>query len=202
MGTGACASFSGKVCKDGSCDGIKSCYQATIPWVVNSCKGGDYACREADNVGNIVNSCQGPAACYELGHPGGKVGEIRDSCIGERACVYISYGDGQVGNIVNSCNAKQACESVADQDFSLPNQGDIVDQCNTYKSCYKLNFVLTAKPSAAPTTTPTKAGKNKKKAKSSKPTQAPTISAAPTTSAAPVKAKTAKKKSKIANLFN
>ena len=199
VGTDACTGFTGKVCKDGSCDGIKACQDSTIPWVVNSCKGSRYACFLLGNVGNIVNSCQGTYACNAMGRDQnsiycpfgpGTVGEIRDSCIGNHACSWMSYNGGTVGHVINSCRAKKACQYVANKGFypHLSDQGDIVNLCNGYKCCFNADVL----PAVCPTA---KSGKKNKKAK---PTQAPTVSAAP------VKAKAAKKKTNmmIASLFN
>ena len=45
-GDNACFQFTGKVCKDGSCNGKAACWKANIPFVIDRCKG-DYACEYA-----------------------------------------------------------------------------------------------------------------------------------------------------------
>ncbi len=108
-GTDACTGFTGKICKDGSCNLDKACYFASIPLVVNSCKG-EYSCYYADRVGNIVNSCNGNSSCYHFGwySPGNETRHIRDSCNGFEACDSVAYY-GSIGNITSSCNATHAC---------------------------------------------------------------------------------------------
>ena len=106
---GACTGFTGKICRDGSCNTTGSCYYAAIPLVVNSCKG-VRACLYAERVGSIVNSCNGNSSCIYFGlySPGNETRHIRDSCNGFEACDSVAY-NGSIGNITSSCNAKYAC---------------------------------------------------------------------------------------------
>ena len=173
-GRDACLFFTGKVCKDGSCEGGSACAFAKIPWVVNSCISIDkrgmacYRAGETLQITNMVESCQGFSACSWLGSVDqrgcrkciGKVGEIRDSCIGNLACKRLSYAGGRVGNIIYSCQGSQACESVASRKLGLCNQGDLVKQCNSERGCFK---AATLPTNLCPTP---KAGKTNKKAKS------------------------------------
>ncbi len=108
-GPGACTNFTGKICKDGSCNITESCFYAAIPLVVNSCKGVT-ACLYADRVGSIVNSCYGDSSCMYFGlySPGNETRHIRDSCNGFEACDSVAYY-GSIGNITSSCNAVYAC---------------------------------------------------------------------------------------------
>jgi len=65
-GDDACVGFTGKVCKDGSCNGYKACENA--------------------NISSVVNSCVGRSACVKAGYLGGSIGNIVDSCKYEAAC--------------------------------------------------------------------------------------------------------------------
>ncbi len=59
-GNEACTSFTGQVCKDGSCSSYRACKNANISFVVNSCIG-ETACESAGSGGMItsgmVNCC-------------------------------------------------------------------------------------------------------------------------------------------------
>ena len=105
----ACTGFTGKICKDGSCNLYKACYDAAIPLVVNSCKY-EYACYYADRIRSIVNSCNEWGACFYAGlySLGTATRHIRDSCNGYYACDSVAY-KGSIGNITSSCNEKYAC---------------------------------------------------------------------------------------------
>ena len=98
VGYEACVHFTGKVCRDGSCSnwGWDACGFATIPVVINSCKGSTWTCIHAGgedgSVGNMINSCNGYRACEDLGD-GGAVGNITNSCNGQRSCAFAS-GEG------------------------------------------------------------------------------------------------------------
>ncbi len=55
VGYDACDGFTGKVCKDGSCNGKAACSKADIPFVIDSCKG-DNACLGA-RLASSLNGC-------------------------------------------------------------------------------------------------------------------------------------------------
>jgi hypothetical protein len=62
IGTDACTGFTGLVCMDGgTCSGYGACYKATIPFVVNSCKGVQACSKAGSMTGSItsgmVNCC-------------------------------------------------------------------------------------------------------------------------------------------------
>jgi hypothetical protein len=136
IGSNACTYFTGKVCKDGSCDGDSSCYGLKSEFVVNSCKVGDSCFKVAyggGSVGIIVNSCSGSGACQNLGYYG-KVGYVKDSCNGYEACRYVAYSSGETGNFKNSCNYKYACKNLGYNG----KVGDVKDSCNKYKSCFAI----------------------------------------------------------------
>ena len=156
-----CAGFTGKVCKDGSCNGYDACEDATIPSVVNSCKydgacenagryggliksmvdscNGYYACSYAaqigGTIGNILGSCNEDLACGGAATLYGSIGDITESCIGLFACDDLGQGYGKVGNVVKSCLGYRACDDVA-EGFGLI--GDISGSCIGDKSCYYL----------------------------------------------------------------
>ena len=217
-GIDACSQFTGKVCKDGnSCMGSKACYQAKIPWVVNSCYGGTYSCLRAGfnfgTVGNMINSCHGQLSCINLGRSG-QVGYVRNSCLGEKACFYAGLYGG-VGDIISSCGAKQACNSLGRvvQTLKTSNMNNC---CNTERECGQYGTGIdslpancaasTASPSSAATTaipTMAKASKNGIGKSTKKPTSSPTTSLSPTISRAPTKAKAGKKTAgKMFDLFH
>ena len=63
VGYVACKNFTGKVCKDESCNADRACLYATIPFVVNSCK--DYeACTSARISSSLNNCCNTKGECY------------------------------------------------------------------------------------------------------------------------------------------
>jgi hypothetical protein len=147
----ACEFFTGKVCKDGSCNGSEACgYQSTPLIVVNSCKGhrschstnfpvamnsckGVRACQSVNSTENITNSCNGEFACIFLGYNGGEVGYVSDSCNGKMSCWVLGGNYGKVGNIKNSCNSDEACDGGGEGGFI---SGGIENSCNAYKACY------------------------------------------------------------------
>ena len=134
----ACRNFTGKVCKDGSCVGELACKSATIPLVLDSCKG-YHACYNAgfvnSTVGNMTSSCKGRRSCSRLGN-NGVVGNIDNSCLDERSC--LSLGEsGKVGNVQNSCNSTFSCGYAGSQGGIV---GNIQDSCFGVKSCYKVGF--------------------------------------------------------------
>lgn len=111
VGAHACTSFTGKLCKDGSCNGAFACTYASIPSVVMSCKG-DYACYNTGYygaVGNISMSCNGIDACCYLGTYGA-AGRVQDSCNAHQACESVAY-KGSIGHLTSSCkNGNNACQ--------------------------------------------------------------------------------------------
>ena len=138
LGTNACNSFTGKICKDGSCDGERACTFANVPWVVNSsCRGGAtsyYRAGKQGTVGIFVNACNGTRNCYDLGYKG-IVGNVQDSCFGLESCSRLGQ-DGIVGNVYNSCNGGEfACFKVGEYYGAV---GDIQDSCHGFQSCFLL----------------------------------------------------------------
>jgi hypothetical protein len=131
VGYYACKDFTGQVCKDGSCGGLETCYAATIPFVVNSCKE-EYACRRAGTVGNMVSSCTKLRSCQGLGRQG-TAGDIQNSCTAIKSCFYAGY-EGTVGNMVNSCTADQSCYKAGSGSVGAITS-DLNGCCNTDKSC-------------------------------------------------------------------
>ncbi len=110
VGVNACSSFTGKLCKDGSCNGKYACTYASIPSVRNSCKG-DYACYNTGydgTVGNISSSCNAIDACCYLGTYGA-TGHVQDSCNAYQACDSVAY-KGFVGKLTSSCKSASACK--------------------------------------------------------------------------------------------
>jgi hypothetical protein len=139
----ACKYFTGKVCKDGSCNGDFSCYEAHIDFVVNSCKGDESCANVGDDggtVGIIVNSCSYGAACEYLGYAG-TVGYVKDSCNEYKACAKLGY-IGTVGNIKGSCNGYEACKNVAG--MSGGSTGYLTSSCNGKRACTNLGYYGTA----------------------------------------------------------
>ena len=162
----ACETFTGKVCKDGSCNGPEACgSQSSTPLiVVNSCKGhrachttyfpvainsckGVFACDGVNSKGNITNSCNGEQTCLSCG---GEVGYVSDSCNGKRSCLDLGF-KGKIGNIKNSCNSEEACVRGGAGDNHNGVQSSIVsggmeNSCNAYKACYgagRVQYVCT-----------------------------------------------------------
>lgn len=68
VGDSACDQFTGKVCKDGSCNDFFSCRFANIPFVVNSCKA-DSACFMATLSSNLVGCCNTAGECRSMKEP-------------------------------------------------------------------------------------------------------------------------------------
>ena len=140
-GVHACTSFTGKVCKDGSCNGKFACTYAYIPSVVNSCEG-DYACYNTGydgTVGNISNSCNAVDACSYLGTYGAAK-LVQGSCNAYQACDSVAY-NGSIGSLTSSCNATSACKGAGS-----PTNGtgtipyDLLNCCNDGDSiCIEAN---------------------------------------------------------------
>lgn len=154
VGTDACKSFTGRVCKDDySCMGKSACHYANIPVVVGSCNGG-YSCSFAaaggGEVGNVIGSCNGWKACYKIGSTIGRwsasVGNITRSCNEDYSCFKMGYDGGSVGNVRNSCNAFEACFyggvsgcfgfCFSDTPLILGGLGNITDSCNEEQACF------------------------------------------------------------------
>lgn len=154
----ACSGFTGKVCKDESCNGKNACTDATIPSVINSCKDYEscfhagynagliksmvdscdgrracfYAAAGGGSIGSIVNSCHGDYSCDTAAEENGSIGDITESCVGEGACDDLGNEHGKVGNVVKSCHGERACIETAD-DFGLI--GSISGSCIGDYSC-------------------------------------------------------------------
>ncbi len=134
----ACVGFTGKVCKDGSCNGFNaSCNKkATIPSVVNSCK--DYgACRFAGGYGgsikSMVDSCIGIYACHGAAYYGGTIGNIIGSCFGEYyTCMSAVMTYGSIGDITESCMGYIACDDIGQVYGKV---GNIVKSCLGESAC-------------------------------------------------------------------
>ena len=111
VGPKSCDGFTGKVCRDGSCQGILACTNAKIPIVISGCQQNN-ACtnagREQGSVESVVNSCSGIMACYQLGYNEGRVGNVYSSCNNNFACDSAGR-EGSIGHIESSCNAYKAC---------------------------------------------------------------------------------------------
>lgn len=118
--TAPCDGTTGKICKDGSCNGNFACNYAVFEAVVNGCKG-ESAC---DNMG------------YYAAHG---AGEIINSCDGYKSCYKAGYGDGGgMRGLENSCNANQACQQLGDVAYG-PVTTDLKDCCNISQGCYQYN---------------------------------------------------------------
>lgn len=118
----ACHGVTGKICQDGSCAGPLACDAASIPIIVNSCKG-DRACQ---SVGYLV--CGGPA---------NKVGNFINSCNAYKACYYAASGaGGGMGGLENSCTADQACQRMGAGAYG-PVTSNLKDCCTASLGCYQ-----------------------------------------------------------------
>ena len=102
----ACIGFTGKVCKDKSCNGKEACQNAKIP--------------------SVVTSCIGERACYKAGGDGGSIGNVDGSCDADFACYRLGLDIGKVGNVLRSCNTKSACFDAAADGGLI---GSIIDSC-------------------------------------------------------------------------
>jgi len=126
IGSPSCGAFTGKVCKDGSCDGTYACNSAVIPEVISSCKpwgsqsdGGERSCRYAGgpsgNVGKMVDSCMGYRACDGMGY-NGHVGNLTNSCHGVSDefgdCTSLGRDSGSVGDVTSSCYGSETCRGL------------------------------------------------------------------------------------------
>ena len=154
-----CFGFTGKVCKDGSCNGEGTCVNATIPSVVNSCKGkftcykagydrgliksmvdschGEYACSYAAQtkgfIGDLIGSCNGFGACYYIAADRGSIGKMTNSCIGKLACSYAARYSGFISSISGSCIGKESCSFLGYDDGTV---GVVSNACTGTYSCF------------------------------------------------------------------
>lgn len=123
VGSGACEFFTGKVCKDGSCNGLEACRSAQIP--------------------AVVSSCQLDQACASVAAKGGRAGNFVDSCKGgTRSCAELGFGKGgAVQEIDGSCKATSACQGVGATESSYawkvtgPVHSDMIGCCNSASAC-------------------------------------------------------------------
>lgn len=162
VGTDACKSFTGQICKDGSCSGTKACAYANIPYVVKSCKALE-ACNSAGydgTVGSIVNSCNHEKSCAYAGEEGGKTGDITNSCGAKRACYSAGTNpSGGVGKIIDSCNAYAACRTAGAGYITAGIiTSDLVNCCNTQNVCK--NAKESTLPAQCPCPTKVRRGEN------------------------------------------
>lgn len=130
-----CHNFTGKVCRDGSCDGTEACKFATIPLVANSCKG-DYACyhvaKDGGKIGDMENSCIGYHACFRAAY-NGTIGRVVNSCLGVNACEAAAQYQGYIGGIEGSCNGDISCSFAAHSGTI----GGMVDSCLGRNACQR-----------------------------------------------------------------
>ena len=122
--TDACSETTAKICKDAdspSCSGTNACKDASIPYIVNSCKG-ESACEKVGFVGG--------------GAPANTVGKFTNSChAASKACFKAAYGGGGgLGDLENSCTADQACQALGAGMFGLMTS-DLTDCCATPHEC-------------------------------------------------------------------
>ncbi|KAL3765264.1 hypothetical protein ACHAW5_000265 [Stephanodiscus triporus] len=131
VGDGACDGFTGKVYRDGSCDGIHACFGAIIPTVSGGGCNGDYACKKA-NIPAVDDSCnRGKNSCSYVGYYGIVDGWMVKSCQGDKACFALAYAkSGKVHNVSKSCKGEQAC---AHNEYNT--HGDILKSCNANHAC-------------------------------------------------------------------
>lgn len=138
----ACDLFTGRVCKDGSCNGEFACYRANIQLVANSCIGNGACCEqfgyEGGVSGSIINSCRGFNTCQLIGsraQDGGQVRNIINSCLGQMACVRLGMFGSFQGDVINSCTGYQACFSLG---YNGTINGAVANSCNHDFACEKL----------------------------------------------------------------
>lgn len=159
----ACDHFTGKVCKDGSCNGEFACYRVHIQYVVNSCIGNGACCekfgydggvsgsvinscqgfiacqligsraQDGGEARNVIDSCVGDAACSRLGMYGSFEGDVINSCNGYNACLFLGYNGIVTGSIMNSCNFRFACELLAQEGGAITH---VTSSCNAQEACH------------------------------------------------------------------
>jgi len=122
QGNEACASAGGK--------------GGSIGTIGDSCKDGEYACSylaysryTANTVGDVLESCIGDRACNN----GGSILEIMNACNGTAACERVGY-EGFVGGIWCSCNADDACTDAGSLSYGNITSG-INSCCNNAWEC-------------------------------------------------------------------
>lgn len=107
--------------------------------LINSCKGGERACRKAGGgaegnaIGKMRNSCTGIRSCYNLGYQGA-VGDMTDSCHGYSSCeAGGSEIGGMIGSLTGACRAPNACFEVGymSQGYS----SNMINCCNDPDLC-------------------------------------------------------------------
>ena len=116
-GLNACADFTGRVCKDGTCSGNNACFHAKIPIVVNSCIGvtacfvvGYNPYGAGNNVGNFINSCTSFASCSQVAYGSeGGVGNLEGSCTADRACQSLGSVAEVTSNLKDCCTSDREC---------------------------------------------------------------------------------------------
>ena len=143
-----------------------------VPRIHNSCRSSDHACasmatdqshgagytaKPGNEVGNIINSCNGnsdPDAtdhldpsygtfqCALMGERWGTVGDVVNSCTGNQACAMVSREGTEaypstVGNILGSCHGYLPCSNLVRNGAVV---GDIVDSCNSSNACQQLYY--------------------------------------------------------------
>ena len=145
-----------------------------VPRIHNSCRSSDTACasmatgsgrgytaKPGNEVGNIINSCNGnsdpdatdhldptygTAQCANMGERWGTIGDVVNSCTGDQACALVSREGTEaypstVGNILGSCHGFFPCSELVRNGAVV---GDIVDSCNSRYACellfYKKGF--------------------------------------------------------------
>lgn len=129
IGDGACEGFTGHVCKDGSCDGEQSCYEAKVDYIGGyrtldaalngpSCIGQD-TCLKAR--GRVIEggSCAGypPYSSFDSSQA------LKDWWGPRRVCMFAEVEEIQNG----ACQGPYACQSTT---------GNIIsDSCKGYAAC-------------------------------------------------------------------
>jgi len=122
---GVCTGTTGRICRDGSCNGSNACRfaDAGSNYIVNSCQG-DFACYvNPPNTqgylrfhGNVIDSCQGEEVCqayfyrrYDLTTDVVFSKTITSSCNGDGACGASDSSLRFNDYVINSCNGITAC---------------------------------------------------------------------------------------------
>jgi len=126
QGEDACTHFTGTVCMDGSCNGKRSCCEANIGLVSESCKG-DYSC---DHVAHLPESELDDFAKF-------RVFRAKKSCNGLHACEYAACDHGHLDLLDDSCNGDYACDHVAQYNYE-GGIGSMRHVCNGDHACCEL----------------------------------------------------------------
>jgi len=97
------------VCKDYSCsdptDNGRTCYNATIPYVVGPSCTGRFSCRNA-KIGSADSSCTDGNSCQSALFSGV---DLINSC-NEFAACYEANGNGAFDELIDCCNEVGQCE--------------------------------------------------------------------------------------------